>query len=135
MPCWLAEAIEQVKTVTGGRTRAVLREVAELDTVVGEYGVDLVGDRADQRFQKGHGRCDIGSVLRLGEGELGRSVDGDEEEEPALLGPDLGNVDAEVAEGISLGGLLGQLVAGDLWQAADTIALEAAMKGRAGQLR
>ena len=53
----------------------------------------------------------------------------------ALLGPNLGDVDVEVADRIGLEGLLGGLVALDLGEPADAVALEAAVQGRAGEMR
>ena len=73
--------------------------------------------------------------MQLGEGELGCPVHGDEQVELALVGPDLGNIDVEVADGIALERLFGGLVAGDLGQAADAVALQTAVKRRPGQVR
>ena len=53
----------------------------------------------------------------------------------ALVGPDLGDVDVEVADGIAFEGLPGGLVAGDLGQAADAVPLQTAVKRRPGQVR
>lgn len=47
-----ADAIEHVQPVAGRRTRAVLNAVAELDAVVGEDGMYLVGHRPDHRRQE-----------------------------------------------------------------------------------
>jgi len=52
----------------------------------------------------------------LGEGELRGSVDGDEEVELALLGPDLGDVNMEDADGVGLEALADRLVAVGLGQ-------------------
>jgi hypothetical protein len=40
--------------------------------------------------------------VQLGEGELGRAIDGDEEIEAPLLGAHLGDVHVEVADGYTL---------------------------------
>ncbi len=53
----------------------------------------------------------------------------------ALVGPDLGDVDMEVADRIAFEGMPGWLVAGDLGQAADAVALQTAVKRRSGQVR
>lgn len=58
-----------------------------------------------------------------------------EKTELAFLGAHLGDVDVEVTEQVALEGLLGCLVALDLGQPADAVPLEAAVQGRAGELR
>ena len=73
--------------------------------------------------------------MQLDEGELGGAVDGDEQVELAFGGSHLGDVDMEVADRIGLELLLGGLVAFDLRQAADAVALQAAMQRRARQMR
>ena len=77
----------------------------------------------------------MAASCKSGEGELGGPVDGHEEIELAFLGAHLGDVDVEVADRVALERLLGRLVAVDLRQPADAVALEAAMQGRAGQMR
>ena len=74
------------------------------------------------------------SSMELNEGKLGRAVDGDEQVEPSFRRVDLSQIDVEVAERIGLeAGPLG-LVAVDLRQSADAVALQAAMQRRAGQM-
>ena len=65
--------------------RSVLRHVAELHAVVGQYGVDPVRDGFDQRLQEGDGGPDIRRLMQLGEGELGGPVNRHEEMELAFL--------------------------------------------------
>ena len=61
--------------------------------------------------------------------------------ELAFGGPHLGNraslcrVDVKVADRVALEGFLRQLVAFDLGQATDAVALQAEMQGRARQMR
>ena len=69
----------------------------ELDAVVGEHGVDLVGDGRDQAQQELSRDGGGGLLVQLDEGELGGAVDGDEQVELALFGPHLGDVDVEVS--------------------------------------
>lgn len=66
--------------------------------------------------------------MKLDEGELRRPVDGDEQVELAFSRPDLGDVDVKVADGIGFEPRLGRLIALDLRQAADPVALEATVK-------
>lgn len=66
--------------------------------------------------------------MQLGEGELARAVDGDEQVKPVLLGVHLGNVDVEKAGRIGLeAGALG-LVAPGAGQPSDAVALQAAVQ-------
>ncbi len=61
----------------------------ELNAVVGEHGVDLVGDGLQEVAQE-VGRDARGRLLvQFDEGELGRPLDGDEEVELAFRGPHL----------------------------------------------
>jgi hypothetical protein len=73
--------------------------------------------------------------MQFHEGELRGSVDGNEEVELALLRPDLGDVDMEVADRITLESRALRLVAPGVRQSADAVALEAAMQARAGEVR
>ena len=83
-------------------------------------------------------RARPGERLHLDIRKLAR-FDGGEQMEPALLGPDLGNVDPKEADGIGADGMglerrprLGTL---HLRQSADLVALQSAMEGRARQMR
>ena len=62
-------------------------------------------------------------LVQLDEGELGCAVDSDEQVKLAGLRPDLGDVDVEVADRVALELALVGLVAVDLRQAADAMAL------------
>src|SRR5690606_10753547 len=55
-----ADAIEHVRTVARGWAIAVPRCMAELDAVVGQHGVDVVGHGLDQRFEE----CGCSVVVR-----------------------------------------------------------------------
>ena len=108
---------------------AVAGWVGEVGAVVGEHGVDLVGhgrDEATKEVARDTPRC---LLVQLDKGELGRAVDGDEEVELALLGPDLGNVDVEEADRVALEPGALRLVAVRVGQPADAVALQAAVQG------
>jgi hypothetical protein len=96
--------------------------VGEMDTVVGQHGMDLVGHSLDQGAQEvGRGaRCCLG--VQLGEGELAGAVDGDEEVEFAFSGLNFCDVDMEEADGIGFEFLLRRLVALRIRKPADTSA-------------
>ena len=104
------------------------RREAELDAVVGEYRVDLVGHGRDQGDQEG--RCRHAACLhdQLHEGEFGRAVDRDEEVKLALCGLNLCDVDVEVADRVALELPPVRLVALHLGQSADPMPLETAVQ-------
>jgi hypothetical protein len=118
-----ASAIERMTAPHCGGLRTILCQVSELNAVVGKHGMDLVGNGFDQRLQEVRGHAHGGFLVQLDEGELGGPVDRHEQVEPAFLGTDLGNVDVEVADRISLELALVRLVALHLWQAGDAVAL------------
>jgi hypothetical protein len=101
----------------------------ELDAVVGQHGVDLVGHGFEETAEEVGRDPRRGFLVQLDEGELRGAVDGDEQVELALLGPDLGDVDMEVADRVALELALVGLVAVDLRQPADPMTLKAAMQG------
>ena len=63
--------------------------------------------------------------MQLSEDELRRPINGHEEVELALLSANLGNVEVEVADRITLEGFFSDLVTGDLRQTADRVAFKA----------
>ena len=64
--------------------------------IVGEDGVDLVGDRGDQAAQEVCGRFARHLLVQFDEGELRGPVDRDDEEMVfALSGSNFGDVDME----------------------------------------
>ena len=74
-------------------------------------------------------------LVQFNKGELGRAVDGDEQVKLALLGPDLGEVDVEVADRIALEFAAVGLVAVDLRQATDPVALKASVQRGSREVR
>ena len=69
--------------------------------------------------------------MQLSEDELRRPINGHEEVELALLSANLGNVEVEVADRITLEGFFSDLVTGDLRQTADRVAFKAPMQDTA----
>ncbi len=92
------------------------------------YGFDQVSQELSRRHLTG-----FGMQLRIG--ELGCPVDCHEEVELAFGRLDLGDIDMEVADRVALELPLRGLVTFDIWQAADAVALQAAVQGRARQVR
>jgi resolvase-like protein len=122
----LAAHIEHMCRASCRRTVRVARRESELDPIVGENRVDLVGDSRDQSFEEGRGGAPSRLPDQLHEGELAGAIDGDVEVELAFSGLQLSDVDVEIADRISLELLLRRLAAIDLRQSADAVALEAA---------
>ena len=71
----------------------------EVDTVIGENRIDLVGHGRDEVAKEPGGNLGGRFRMQLGKGEFRRSVDGDEEIELAFFGSHFGNVDMEEADG------------------------------------
>jgi hypothetical protein len=117
----------------GGRTGVA--RCGEVSAVVGENRMDLVRHGGDQRPQKVPRHTPCGFLMQLGKGELGRAINGHKQVESALFRVHLGDIDMEVADRVALELLLGGRVAGHLGQAADPMALQTAMQGRARQVR
>ena len=93
----LADAVEQMF-----ESPSILQAVGELDAVVREDGMNTIrhgGDQPPQEVARGV----TGLVrMQLGESELRRAVDGDEEVELSLGGLHFGDVDVEEADRIGL---------------------------------
>src|ERR1700722_5835399 len=102
--------------------------IGEVDAVVGQHRMDLVGYRLDEGAQEvGCGARDCFDVQRS-EGELAGAVDGDEEVELAFGGLHFGDVDMEEADGIGFESLPDRLVSLDLGESTDAMALKTAMQ-------
>jgi hypothetical protein len=107
----------------------------EVGSVVGEDGVDLVGDGGDQAAQEVRSRPTGHFLMQFDEGELRGPVDGDDQIELAFGGSHLGEVDMEIADRIGLELALGRRFAFDLRQPRDPMTLKATMQRRARQMR
>ena len=79
--------------------------------------MDAIGDGLKESAEEVGGDADGGALVELSKGELRGAVDGNEEVELALLGPDLGDVDVEEADRISLEAFAYGLVAVGLGKA------------------
>ena len=80
--------------------------MAELDTIVGQYRVDLIGNGSNQIAQKLAGNGSGSSLMQFGEGELGSPIDGYEEMEFSFSGLHLGNIEMRVPNRVSFEFLL-----------------------------
>ena len=131
----LANLIEAVNPIAGRPAISVTRQIGELDPIVGEDCMQPIWNRDDQRFEEDDGGWTIGQLMQLHEGKLRGSIDTDEQVKLAFSGSDFGNVDVKKADRVGLKLLLCGLVAFDLRQPTDAVALQAAMKRRSCQVR
>ena len=125
----LTRPIERMASKPRRWTIAALRQVCELDAVVGQHDTDVIGDGLHLGVEKGRGSNGVGAVHELNEGKLRGPVEADEEVEFVSVGVDFGNISMEEADRIAPELLLRWLVALDLRQAADAVALQTAMQG------
>ena len=114
---------------------AVLGQIGELNAVIGEHGVDAVGNGFNERVEEGGSGPHIRLLDELAHSELGGPVDGHQQVKLAFGGPQLGQVDVEEADRIGVEFLPPGLVAFDVKQSAYAVTLQAPTKRRAGELR
>ncbi len=78
-----------------------LLAIGELDAVIRQYGVDLVGYHRDQVAQElGHNHLSR-PLMPLHTGKLGGAVDGHEQADFALAGTHFRDVDMEIPDGVA----------------------------------
>ena len=121
------DPVKRVTTEASGRPSAVLRQVGELNAVVGEHSVDHIRNGRDQCFQEGRGGSHVGAFNQLHEGELRDAVDGNKEVELALGGAHLRQIDMELANRIAFELLPARLAAFHFRQPADAMPRQTAM--------
>jgi hypothetical protein len=130
-----ANPVEGMSPPASRRPLTILGKVGELDSVIGEHGVDAIGDRCDQRSKKAGSGSHVGTLDQLDKGELRGSVNCHEEVELGFGSPYFSQIDMEETDGIAIKPLGFRLAAFDLRQAADSMTKKATMQGRAGQMR
>ena len=128
-------AIEGMSTPSCRKPSTVLRQIGELDSVVGEHGVDAIRNGFDECFEEGCGRLHIGLFNEFDHSELRGPVDGHEEVELALGRSHFGQIDMEEADRIDVEPLLPGLVSLDLRQPADAMPFQSTVQRGASQLR
>jgi hypothetical protein len=100
----------------------------ELDAVVGQHRVDLVGNGLDQGFQEGRCRRPSRLLDQLNECELAGPIDCHIEVQLPFGGLNLRDVDVEVADRVRLELPPGRLVAVGVGQPGDAVTLETAVQ-------
>lgn len=99
-PVGLADHVEPHRSGIDGVP--VSRLLRELDAVVCQDRVDLVRHGFQKEFKEFPGCLAVRLFNQLRDGELAGSVNGDKEMEFAFFCSDLGNVDVEIANRVSL---------------------------------
>ena len=97
--------------------------IVEVDTVIGENRMGLVGHGRDKMAKE------LGGTLG-GRFLMSSKIDGDKEMELAFFGPHFGNVDVEEADRVGFELLLRRLAPLDIRQLADAVALQTTMQRR-----
>src|SRR5277367_3538277 len=87
------EPVEGMAAEARGGSLPVLRQIGELDAVVGEHSVDAIWNGFDERFEERGSSSHVGSFHELNYSELRGAVDGYEQIELALGGSHLGQDD------------------------------------------
>ncbi len=128
------DAIEGMSTPSCRKPSTVLRQIGELDSVVGEHGVDAIRNGSDECFEEGSGRLHIGLFNEFDHSELRGPVDGHEEVELAFGRSHLSQIDMEEADRIAVELLPPGLVSLHLWQPADAMPFQTTVQRGASQL-
>ena len=97
-----ARAIKRMAAQYCGWTFAALRQIGELDAVVGQHDFDLMGDGFDQLIEERDGCRGVGLFNESGERKLRRAIDGDKQKQLAFLRAHLGDVDMHEADRVGL---------------------------------
>ena len=123
-PIFSSAHVEQVGHVCGGRPVLVARWKSELDSIVCEHDVDLVGSSFDECFEKGRSCFPVGLVYELNERKFARSINGNLEMQLTFRGLQFSNIDMKVANRIALELLALRFVTIDIRQARYSMALQ-----------
>lgn len=106
-----------------GDYRAGVAGGGEVGAVIGQHGVDPIGNGCDEIAEEIAGDMLRGLFVQFDEGELRCSVYGDRQVELSLPGADFANVDVKIADWVGPEPLLGGLRVVRLGQAGDAVAL------------
>ena len=99
--------------------------LGELDSIIGENGVDLIGHGFQHMLQELLGRASVSLFNELGHGELTSSVYAHEEIELSFDSLHLCNIDVEEPNRVALELLATRFVPLDIGQAGDAMPLQA----------
>lgn len=106
----------------------VLRLFCELNAIIRQNRLGLIGRGLEHVLQKFPGCFSVGIYNELGDGELGRLVNSDKEKELVLGSLHLGNVDVKESDGITLEFPALGLATFDIRHARDAVPLQTAVQ-------
>jgi len=98
--------------------------IGELDAVIGQHRVDLVGYRGDQVPEELRGDSCVGLGMPLGLGKLTGAVNRDTPGTLAFFRAHVSHSEVEVTDRIAFERVLLGLIARDGWQATDAVPLQ-----------
>ena len=96
------DPVEGVSAETSRGAFAIFGQIGELDPVVGEHGMNAIGNGCYQGQKKGCGCLHIGSFDQFHEGKLRSTVNGYKQIKTALGSAHLSQIDVKVANRITL---------------------------------
>src|SRR6201987_1980266 len=128
------DPVKRMAAKAGRWSLAILRQIGELDAVVGEQGVDAIRNSRDQSFEESRRSLHVGTFDQLHESKLRGAVDGHKEIELALRSPHFRQIDVGVADRIALELLPSRLAAFHFRQPADAMPFQTTMQGGKGQM-
>lgn len=102
--------------------------VGELHAIVGQDCMDAIGHGFQQVFQELPRRSSVSLVDQLGDRELAGAVDADEQVELAFGGLHLRDIHVEETDWVTLEALAPGLIALDVRQTGDAVALQTAVQ-------
>src|ERR1700757_1517850 len=129
------DPVKRMAAKAGRWPLAILRQIGELDAVVGEHGVDAIRNSRDQSFEESRRSLHVSTFDQLHESKLRGAIDGHKEIELALRSTHFRQIDVEVANGIALELLPSRLAAFHFRQPADAMPFQTTMQGGTGQMR
>ena len=129
----LADQIEA--HLAGCHAVPVPRLLCKLDAVIRQDCVDMIWHCFEQMLQKLPCCFTIGFLNKLGDRELAGSVNGNKQMQLPFLSPDLGDIDVEITDWISLELLPLRLVAFHIRQSGYPVPLKTTMQRRPRQMR
>jgi hypothetical protein len=83
-----------------GCSVTVLGQIGELDAIVGQDGVNMIGHGGDEGFQERFGRLGVGTFMQLHEDEFRGAIDSDEEMKFTFRASNFSDVDMEITNGV-----------------------------------
>lgn len=100
--------------------------IDNLDAIVGQNGVDYIGNSSDEMTQELRGNGAYHPIVQLDKSKLGSAINGNKQVQLPFFGLHFGNVEVKIADGIGFEPAFLRCP-GDLRQAVDAMSLQATM--------